>query len=785
MLPQRLGGLGGYGGTSARLLEEVTAHQQQQQADMFSRAATVTQVTAPQTILTGAPHALSQRELYEAMSGAVIDSISRLGLVERHQEVLEAVSKVVVNVPPPDLTPIMQRLSQLLTLKDSHNSEVLEAITNVTVEQPDLSPIMRAIAQQNLQDNTHKEMMEAITNIVVEPPDLTPMQQMMQEIKAEFKNTVDNLRKDIQDDLSVLQQEVLKNRQETRNDAEVLLADHQEVHNELRKNAQVLLADHQEVHNELRRMDNKSELQQAEVLRALEELKAAELDTASILRMKLKVDNTEVLQAIKALELDQPAFATLVVDKMRKVTFNVDNAEVLVGIRRLPDQEVISRAVYDKMTKTFPNRNDFAELVETVRRIRFEPDFSPILAALHADVDFSPILDAISRVKLDQTPVLEAIRRIEVPDVEAVGRVVGDRIRRANLSTREDSQEILNAVRRIPDNSEVLDALRSLEPDNSEVLSVLRGLSIPGEQVIATAVLEKLRRANLQTDSTDLQAGLNAVRLAIGEAGRAEMSILIQEINKVQDHSDILRAIGNIQLELRQLRENQAVMMQQRAVVQTVVPQQTQVVKQVVQAQPQVQVVQSQAPPMVRQMVQEQLPQRVQSQPIIIERTAVSREDSVDRNNSPRIVSQRLSPRVEPQSQMFVERLSPMMVTEVIHPKVERRPVEMLRPGTSTYTTSGLTSLLPQAQVRRQHSHSVASEVPTEIVIEEREDSYTPRSRPASFTDLLSGQPSPVDTVFLQAQEACEKDELAFSGAQRIGMARPASRARFPGAASF
>merc|ERR1719345_11915 len=115
-------------------------------------------------------------------------------------------------------------------------------------------------------------MMEAITNIVVEPPDLTPMQQMMQEIKAEFKNTVDNLRKDIQDDLSVLQQEVLKNRQETRNDAEVLLADHQEVHNELRKNAQVLLADHQEVHNELRRMDNKSELQQAEVLRALEEL---------------------------------------------------------------------------------------------------------------------------------------------------------------------------------------------------------------------------------------------------------------------------------------------------------------------------------------------------------------------------------------------------------------------------------------------------------------------------------------------------------------------------------
>jgi hypothetical protein len=456
--------------------------------DMFTMARTSAdvEVTAAEVF---SPRALTQTELSTAVFNGVVDGISRLGLVEKHMEVVDTIRRLPS--PTVDIQPITRALAQLLTLKDSH-SEVLEAITNVSVAEPDLSPILEAISSLA----NHKEM-----NVVVDPPDLFPVQQMMEEMKVELRGAIADIRKDLQSDMSILQQEVLKNRDDARGQAEVIVQELQTVPQEL---------------EELRK-------------------------------------------------------------EIKKLTLSVDSNEVMAALKRLPDAEAISKSVLEKSRKLFPDRGDFSELSDIVKRMKREPDLSPLLSTLESGQQ--QILDTVGRIRLDNTPVLEALRKIEWPDSEAIGRVMTDRLRKHNVATGAENAEILNLVRRIPDNAEVLESMRSLGRAVMEMQSFIESVqrSLPDQNAFASAVCDRLRRANLQVDSSEVLQALSGIRLAVTEVSRFDLTPIMQEIAKMSSISD--QRLGGLQREIWHLREGLAAM-------RVVIPPQQAMVNQVVQSAP-------------------------------------------------------------------------------------------------------------------------------------------------------------------------------------------------------
>mmetsp|Transcript_81088 Transcript_81088/g.126439 ORF Transcript_81088/g.126439 Transcript_81088/m.126439 type:complete len:715 (+) Transcript_81088:96-2240(+) len=666
---------------------------------------------------TFSPRALSQKELSDAIFSGVVDGISRLGLLEKHTEVIECIRRLPS--PAVDLSPITRTLAQLLTLKDNH-SEVLEAITNVTVEQPDLSPILDAISRLP----NHKEM-----NVVVDPPDLSPLQQMMEEMKVEIRESMATIRSDLQSDMSILQQEVLKNRDDTRSQAEVVLQELQTVPQEI-----------VELRKEIRRLANQ-EFDFTEVLNEIRRINIPELDAGKVAdvvverlqRSRLRVDNSEVLQGLQSLEIDEAGFANLVTDRIRKLTLSMDSSEILDVLKRMPDTEVLAKAVIEKSKKLFPDRSDFNELSDIMKRMKRDPDMTPVLSAL--EIGQQQLLDIVGRIRIDNSPVLEALRKIESPDSETIGRVITDRLRKHNVATREEYVEMLGALRRIPDNAEVLESTRALGRALEDVQSLVDSLqrSLPDPTSLAGAVIDRLRRANLQVDSSEVLAALSGIRLAVTEVSHFDYNPILQEISKMNSVSDT--RLASLQREIWQLRDG-------LAAIKVVMPPTQTMVSQMVQPPPTM--------------------QRVVPVPQMISSIA-----------APVTTSTPLTAGVQPQvlcaGTQELMNVSPRVVAELYGPKVSMPAVPL--------SESVQMKVLPAGYPQETYA-STTSEVRT-VTEAIATDGYLSPSRPES--PRTPGQSSsPVS----YAQDVSLKEELT---SQRLGPPRGYRQrsARFPGSANM
>jgi len=674
--------------------------------------------------------------LVKAITTGVLDGITRLGLTERHSEVLEAITNVTVQPP------------NLVALVDEITSVVTGAVSNVVVEPTDMGPIKQmmqelqgeiravglelrrdfqsdlAVLQQELLANRketrsdadvlleelrlvragagaqqdvqltaaittgvldgiarlglmerHSEVLEAITNVTVQPPDLMAVVDEITSLKGFVKGAVSNvvvepidigpinqilqeLRQDFQSDLAVLQQEMLGNRKETRSDTEVLLEELRqfpkhltEVKNTLRAierkdNADVLCAiggigfDEQAVANsvvdKLRRATLK--VDQEDVLRAISRVSTGEVDPEHIaravqeriikvvptmddhvevlnlvkktkrepdfqpvldtlseelrgeirafgealleelhkfpeqlsevkntLRAVERKDNADILRAIGGIGLNEQAVATSVADKLRRTTLNVDQEDVLRAISRITpgevDPENVARAVHERIINVVPTKDDHLEVVNLVKKIKREPDLQPVLDALiSSEVDLTPVLNAIRgiNVQVDLGPVLDAVRKIKVVDHEEIARSLDDRIRKNDFATRGDHEQVLQAVRQVKvDLRPVLEAIGriNLKVDHAPVLEAINGLEF---RVDHTPVLEAVKRVGcIPTAEAIATLVHDRFRQMQFSAVRAEvdLSTVHASLNGLTDtNSEVCRALTDMRSDIYSLR---------------------------------------------------------------------------------------------------------------------------------------------------------------------------------------------------------------------------------------
>mmetsp|Transcript_1542 Transcript_1542/g.3980 ORF Transcript_1542/g.3980 Transcript_1542/m.3980 type:complete len:679 (-) Transcript_1542:178-2214(-) len=415
-----------------------------------------------------------------------------------------------------------------------HN-EILEAVTNIVVDAPDLSPILEAIQTVSMHEK-HTEVLDAITNIVVDPPDLAPLEAMFREIKK---------------DISGMQQQM----------------------NALRS-------------------DNES--LRALIARIPGGADANTIAQAVVDRLRkstLSVDQTEVLQAMRRLEVEPQTIASAVLDKCKKYDFG--HSEVLAAVRKIkvdtPNYEAVAGMVYDKV-----KAHDFGhgEVLSAVRKIRIkEPDLTPIIDAINSsEVNLDPVLQAINRIpRYDHGAVIEAISTIDIdhdkiadrvhqkvrghdfghsevlsavrnlsitaggpPDHDAIAHAVHQRVQGMDFG----HGEVLQAVKRIrikdTDLSPVLDAINASEVDLTPIHEAITNIDI---KVDFREVLQAIRRLNLTVDY-DAIAETVAHRLDYDEMMKAlrrmrperpDMEPIIDAIRQIDlDLSPIMDAISNI-----------------------------------------------------------------------------------------------------------------------------------------------------------------------------------------------------------------------------------------------
>jgi len=416
-------------------------------------------------------------------------------------------------------TGVVEGVAQL-GVWDTHE-KMLDTIANITVEPPDLSPIMTAIAKLNINDK-NAEMLEAISRHTVAPIDLRPMEKMMQEVRNEVRRCVEETqrefitcREELRQEVGVLRLEAAEGRKEARSDAEVLAG-------ELRALPQVLT----DMRQAIRKLEQKAD--QTEVLQAVQRLKpevdvqaVAEAVHERLAKASLKVENVELLEMFQ----DHQTFSSAIIERQD---------EVLQHLAQLPDlsAQAISSTVQERLSEA-QLQVDTTELINAIGRL--DHRFDSLTEAINsADVDLQPIHDAISQIKLivDHTPVLEAIGGIERLDAEAFASAVHTRmhadtfhidnaaILRAIKSTAVDLSPVLEAIANIDvtiDNSPVLEAIRripqvDLAPlynaiircsqvlDLAPVLDAINSICIPDQDVIADTVNKRLHLHDLPLD---------------------------------------------------------------------------------------------------------------------------------------------------------------------------------------------------------------------------------------------------------------------------------------------
>jgi len=379
---------------------------------------------------------------------------------------------------------------------DRH-TDLMEAVTNITVDPPDLSPILRAIAETGTYER-HSEVMEAITNMMMQPPVLSPIQRMLQELRSVIQRNGDDVRQDLRQELANLKKELLDNRKETRTDAEVLLS-------EIRALPQVL----------------------AELMQAIKRIKVepdvralADAIHDRMTSINIKVDNSEVTRAMKQLVPDHNAIASVVVEKMKP---HVEHSYILDAVNRIkvPDLNPLYEAISKINLKV--DHNTIADTVQDrFRRHTFNVDQSAVLQEIRKiKLDHGPVLEAIRKINLDHGPVLDVISSTQV-DLEPIHRAI------AGINLTVDHRPVLDAIKsiRIPDHQSSIDRLSkmSITVDHyNELLNVMKEIKLDADfdpvmhainaaKVDFTPVLERIENINVQVNNMEVMQAIAEMR---------------------------------------------------------------------------------------------------------------------------------------------------------------------------------------------------------------------------------------------------------------------------------
>lgn len=483
----------------------------------------------------------SQQDMVQAITQNVLQGMDKL-LLDRQSEMLEAIMNITVEAP--DLKPILAAVSRIDHGHSGKHTEVLEAITNIVVEQPDFTSIKRAIESQT---DTQYEVMEAVRSIRIDAPDLAPIQRALQNLDRsdrhsevleaiasvasvdaslsaqKLERSLSALASEMRQDMAVLRQEILENRQETRSDAEVLLG-------ELRGLPQAVA----ELKQAMRKIDQKTDL--SEVLQAIRLVENDPHAIANAVHARtFKVDHSELVPHLRGLQPDHNAMASVFLERMKKTNFNVDHGEVLMALRKLkvPDHT-------DLANSTALLHEKHEELMKEMRRLKLQPDHSPLLSAIQSmEVDLSPVMD---HVGAHSQAMIEELRRIRQPDHDHIADILHSRLRQSGLG---DHSEVLDAIKQLntqPDLSRVMAAINNAEVDLSPIHQAIGRLDF---SVDHTPVLEEIRKVRDLHDMGPVLAAINQAEI--------DFSPVLEEITKINasvELAPVLAAIAELRGEL-------------------------------------------------------------------------------------------------------------------------------------------------------------------------------------------------------------------------------------------
>jgi cell fate (sporulation/competence/biofilm development) regulator YlbF (YheA/YmcA/DUF963 family) len=538
----------------------------------------------------------------EAVTAGVIDGIRKLGIADKHSEIIDTITNI--RIDPPDLHPILKAISRLESR--GNHSEVLEAVTKIRVDPPDLQPILNAIS--HLEGSSgHAEILEAVTKIRIDPPDMCPMEHLVQDLRREFRRTSEEVAKTVSQDLAALasnlseeigalREEVRGHRRESKNDADVLF---EEI-----KTLPQLMADQKQA---MRKLEQKVDY--SDVIQAIRKIKEPDYQAIAnaVHSRALKVDHSEVLLHLKRLEPDHSAMATFLIERMKKTSLSVDHGEVLKALNkiRMPDHNDIAVAVHERLSNARFNV-DHGEVLMELKRLKQDLDPQPVIAALQAsEVDFAPVLDAVNdiSVTVDHSPILEEIRKIKIkpPDHELIALCVLDHLK-PFMVTVDHHREVMSAVKSVsgePDLEPILSAIEAAEVDfgpihdaisninlhvdHSPILEAIRR-SAPDHEEIASTLFNRLRKsdtelANEIRKSRAVQPDLAPVIKAIhsAEIDMKPVHEAIRRINVNVDHREVIRAINEAEIdftpmveELQKVRQSVDVAVNNTAVLQAI-----------------------------------------------------------------------------------------------------------------------------------------------------------------------------------------------------------------------
>jgi len=520
---------------------------------------------------------LANHDLCREIVSGVLEGINRNAFWDRHTDMLETINRVMgANT---DFTPVIQSIGRGLR---ERQSELVEAITNITVEPPDLRPILAAVEDLNSQLR-HSEVLEAVQVLKEVQPDLTPVQTATSELRSDLQTILAELRRDIavgfeelrqvadlrrdlaagfeelRQDLASLRREVSEGRKEARADSDVSIAELRALPQVLGDMTQILRkldlqTDNSEVLRAVQEVDVKPDLRQIaeavherflttgrlhvdhdDVLRALRQM-GETMHERFRATDALHVESAEMVrQALRRADPEHHAIANLVVDKLQKV---VNHDEILRHLQRIPDHDVLLRAVEEQMQRF--REVDIGPLHESVRRMDFTVDHSIVLEAIRGiqttdhdtlatavhermsghtfSVDLSSVHESIISSGGMMDSLDKAIRGIRMPDHEAIASAVMTRLR--DQIPKVDNDVITNSV---------CERLQSqLRESNAAFHEVLE------RRLDQTTVLEALRRIHIPDHETIANALHDRMRLHTFNV----------------DHSEVIKAIRSMEIDL-------------------------------------------------------------------------------------------------------------------------------------------------------------------------------------------------------------------------------------------
>lgn len=533
-------------------------------------------------------------EMLEAITNIVVDppdlspilsAIRKLDLSNKHNEMLDALTNIVIE--PPDLTQILRAIEHLNT----KHAETLKALTSIEIEAPDLTPILKAISRINPElidltpisrelkhlniDGRHTELLQAITkinsdvagltpiarevrnlnlagrhaellqaiNAIDTHPDFSHMEKLVQDLRAELRQTREELASvthrdvmavtsELRQDFDTLRKEIHENRQNARNDAEALMG-------EIKTMPHVL----GEIRQALRKFDQKNDL--TEVLQCVHKIKE-----------EVEVDMTGILQQLKRLEPDHHGMASIIIEQLKKVNLNMNQSDVLQSIKAIKsvDNHELANAVCDRLSRTTLNVNNEDVLKEMRRFAQKIPDIDQLAKTM--EVDFSPVTSAIAdmlkelRRYAQKMPEIDQLAKSMEVDFSPVTDAIADMLKELRRCAQK-MPEIDELIKNMEvDFTPVTDAISAL---NTPIMSEMRKIKADFEEIAGETherleqshaeLLQVIKKLNVQTDLSPILSAISSAEVDFSPIHEA-----IKNIDVTVDHTPLIQAIQRIKL---------------------------------------------------------------------------------------------------------------------------------------------------------------------------------------------------------------------------------------------